>query len=216
MHSPRTKTIPATTQTNTTTRTKDLTTSEDCDSRIRQRCGCKVTSSLAEDRSAPSSHVVGYCNEPSSCACDTAQQHHCSHSSSSAPESPRAALWAQLLARRWRGLRDMLVRAPVGARDRVINTSSMMRQCCCWRWEGRSCSKLRPKHVRGWDGGGGRGSRKVKAGGGGCGPRVGATAGSCRGTTRRACRSSMHWHSRGRRSGCEGTRNNACKGQRGQ
>jgi hypothetical protein len=183
--------------TNTTTRTR--ATSEDRDSRIRQRCGCKTRSSLAEGRSFPSSNGVRYCDVPSTCACDTAQQHHCSHSSSSAPELPRAALWAQLHSL-WRGLHNMLARASVGARVRGNTFLNMMRQCCCWRWEGRSCSKLRAKHMQGWDGGGGRGSGKVNAGGGGCGPREGATAGSCRDTTQRVCRKSMHchWHSQGR------------------
>jgi hypothetical protein len=77
------KTHAATTQTNTTTRTC-LATSEDRDSRIRQRCGNKVQSSLAEGCSAPSSRshvedvhnigaaIGGHCTRHETC---TSHQH---------------------------------------------------------------------------------------------------------------------------------------------
>ena len=53
MHPPHKATPHATTQTKPTTRTR--ATSEDRDSEVRQRCGCKMTSSCAESSSAPSS-----------------------------------------------------------------------------------------------------------------------------------------------------------------
>ena len=52
-HTPYKATPHATTQTKPTTRTE--ASSEDRDSKVRQRCGCKTKSSCAESSSAPSS-----------------------------------------------------------------------------------------------------------------------------------------------------------------
>jgi hypothetical protein len=85
--------------------TRTGATSEDRDSMVRQRCGCKSCSRYAESCSAPGSQRVGCCDLLSCVCCGhTAGEHHhsCSGSGCSMPLPPLHALGCRV---RFRALR---------------------------------------------------------------------------------------------------------------
>jgi len=156
--------IPILLHTKQTITRRTCATSEDRDSGIRQRRGCKTISSLAESCGAPSSLGAGHCNLLSKARRNTARENHSRHSSRSVAQQPTSAAsaWPHMRSLRQRQLsmtraplRKLHVRACVDADAPDPSNSRMVRGCWRWRWEGRRCCEQRGELARGRGGGGG-------------------------------------------------------------